>query len=450
MNCIICDEKINKLNHKIISCPYCSFEACRTCCEKYILDQNAPKCMSNACDKEWTRNQMALMFTKTFMSNEWKKHNEDILFEKEQALLPATQIIVEDIIRKEKINIQIMEINEKIEKLKIQQQDLRSTININNNENEKKVFVRACPDENCRGFLSTQWKCGLCEKYSCPECHVVKGIDRNIPHECDANELATAKLLDKDTKCCPKCSTGIFKIDGCDQMWCTICHTAFSWKTSKIETNIHNPHFYEWRRQNGTLNRNPGDGPCRQEINHNMIDDFFNILRIKEQIPKFNLKKDKDTLLPENANIIYNKLEFIIPRMIHFRYHDMPRYRMNQVENNLDLRIKFMRNMIDKEKFKITIQKQNKLFQKNHEIYQLLEVFNTTIIDILFRIKDIIELSQPKKIDYDLINNILNKEINNIISYVNDCFKMISSTYGSKLKKISISFDNKDEYQILF
>lgn len=444
MNCIICDEKINKLNHKIISCPYCSFEACRTCCEKYILDHNTPKCMNNSCDKEWTRNQMVSMFTKTFMSNEWKKHNEDILFDKEQALLPATQIIVEDIIRKEKINIEIMKINRKINELRIQQDNLRSTININNIENEKKVFVRACPDEICRGFLSTQWKCGLCEKYSCPECHVVKGIDRNIPHECDANELATAKLLDKDTKCCPKCSTGIFKIDGCDQMWCTICHTAFSWKTSKIETKIHNPHFYEWHRQNGTLNRNPGDVPCGQEIDHHMNNDFFHILRIKEGISK----KDTNTLLPENANIIYNKLVFIIPRMIHLRYYDMPRYRMNQVQNNLDLRIKFMRNMIDKEKFKIIIQKQNKLFQKNHEIYQLLEVFNTTVTDILFRIKYIIESSQPKKIDYDLINNILNEEIINIISYVNDCFKTISSTYGSKLKYIS--FNDKDRNQILF
>ena len=30
---------------------------------------------------------------------------------------------------------------------------------VNKQRNE---FVRACPDENCRGFLSTQWKCGVC------------------------------------------------------------------------------------------------------------------------------------------------------------------------------------------------------------------------------------------------------------------------------------------------
>ena len=136
---------------------------------------------------------------------------------------------------------------------------------------------RKCPDENCRGFLSTQWKCGLCEKWACPECHVIKGDTRDADHTCDPDTLATAQLLSKDTKPCPKCSTPIHKIEGCDQMWCTQCHTGFSWKRGTIENRVHNPHYYEWQRLNGggRAPRNVGDFECGRDIgDHNPSMDY--------------------------------------------------------------------------------------------------------------------------------------------------------------------------------
>ena len=65
----------------------------------------------------------------------------------------------------------------------------------------------------------------------------MKGAKRDCEHTCNPDLVETAKLLAKDTKSCPTCQTKIFKIDGCDQMWCTQCHTAFSWKTGAIQTN---------------------------------------------------------------------------------------------------------------------------------------------------------------------------------------------------------------------
>jgi hypothetical protein len=63
--------------------------------------------------------------------------------------------------------------------------------------------------------------------------------------------------LNKEAKPCPKCAASISKIDGCDQMWCTQCRTAFSWRTGAIETAVHNPHYYEWKRRNGGLEPAP-------------------------------------------------------------------------------------------------------------------------------------------------------------------------------------------------
>jgi hypothetical protein len=48
-------------------------------------------------------------------------------------------------------------------------------------------------------------------------------------------------------------------VHNCDQMWCTSCHTAFSWTKGTIEKgHIHNPHFYNWqmsqKQENTTQN----------------------------------------------------------------------------------------------------------------------------------------------------------------------------------------------------
>jgi hypothetical protein len=85
----------------------------------------------------------------------------------------------------------------------------------NKKEEEKKKFVRRCTRDGCQGFLSTAWKCGLCEWYSCAHCFVVKGQTHDVPHECKKEDLETAELIKKDCKPCPKCGEFIQKSSGC-------------------------------------------------------------------------------------------------------------------------------------------------------------------------------------------------------------------------------------------
>ena len=93
-NCVICEEKSNKTSHTPITCNFCNFEACRSCCETYLLSQTDAKCMNTACSKPWDRKFMVSAFSKSFMSNQWKKHREQVFLDKEVALLPVTQPIV--------------------------------------------------------------------------------------------------------------------------------------------------------------------------------------------------------------------------------------------------------------------------------------------------------------------------------------------------------------------
>ena len=42
---------------------------------------------------------------------------------------------------------------------------------------KRRQFIKACSAKDCRGFLSTQWKCGICEKTTCSKCFILKDDD---------------------------------------------------------------------------------------------------------------------------------------------------------------------------------------------------------------------------------------------------------------------------------
>lgn len=79
----------------------------------------------------------------------------------------------------------------------------------------RREFIMKCSDEACRGFLSSNYKCGTCEKWTCSQCLVTIGLEKNATHVCNPDAVATAKTIKAETRPCPKCGTRIFKIDGC-------------------------------------------------------------------------------------------------------------------------------------------------------------------------------------------------------------------------------------------
>ena len=80
---------------------------------------------------------------------------------------------------------------------------------------QRREFVMKCADEHCRGFLSSAYKCGTCEKWTCSDCLVVIGPEKDGEHTCNPDTVETAKAIKADTRPCPKCGTRISKIDGC-------------------------------------------------------------------------------------------------------------------------------------------------------------------------------------------------------------------------------------------
>jgi len=216
--CSICCEKINNTNRKDIKCLYCNYISCRDCVKQYLLvNINEPNCMN--CKKVWNREFLCNNFPKVFINNDYRDYRQNLLLDKEKALLPATQPIVEAIYTKEKLKASLYEYEREFVKKRQEYLDEikynDSIINGNTNVIQKRTFIRKCGVEDCRGFLSQQWKCGICNTTTCNKCLEILNQDNSTEHICKEENIESAKLIAKDSKPCPKCACLIFKISGC-------------------------------------------------------------------------------------------------------------------------------------------------------------------------------------------------------------------------------------------
>ena len=272
-DCAICCETYTKQARKPIECPACDFAACKACVQRYLLQIKTPKCMK--CNVAW--DDAFLMKTLGgFMNTKHRKYTKDLLFDMEKARFPETMPAVESKLQLGKLQVLCVEYDGKMEALRRQMINLRNekdavTSSINDIKYGKKKktavkkFIRACPDNDCNGFLSTGYKCGVCSKFTCPKCFELVGDKpaQHTDHVCNEDTLKTAEMLKKETKPCPSCSAAIYKISGCDQMWCTQCKVPFSWKTGlKVTGVIHNPHYYQWMKDGGGTRHQPGAEIC--------------------------------------------------------------------------------------------------------------------------------------------------------------------------------------------
>jgi hypothetical protein len=276
----------------------------------------------------------------------------------------------------------------------------------------KSRVICACPcDNECRGFvMSNTWACGACDGKVCNLCN--HPSHNGTP--CDPNEVETAEMLKRDCKPCPTCASPIYKISGCDQMWCVSCKTAFSWRSGKIDTGmVHNPHFFTWFREHGRIadggdGHHNCDGLPQQTI-------FLTHIRIA-------FRSDIDLMV---------RLEFFYRLTGHIVFELDTTYRVltpdNIEESRVPLRIDFLRNKITEAKWKMILYKRDKAVRVNLRKRQVLDMFMTIASDLFHKI-----LHCNESINCHLIV----KEFNELIEYTNKCFLNIAPIYESSMPQI--------------
>lgn len=237
--CDTCCSEFTVQLRKQLCCPYCDYKSCVHCVKKYLLSSATdPHCMS--CRREWNDDFLDLNFTKSFRTGLYKKHREDVLMERELAILPTRQTRVEATL-KMRANMQTLtQYTEELNKLElarkklfvqystVRSQVIRYTAEADGREppawtlapgeartSERAKFIMKCPSSECRGFLSTAYKCGTCQMWACPDCLVMKGEEKDSEHTCDPGQKESVALIIKESKGCPKCGQRISKVDGC-------------------------------------------------------------------------------------------------------------------------------------------------------------------------------------------------------------------------------------------
>lgn len=257
------------------------------------------------------------------------------------------------------------------------------------------VFVRKCVTENCRGFLDQNWHCALCEADVCSKCHEIKG-ENHEEHTCLPENIETANLIMKTSKPCPKCGINITKIEGCSQMFCVSCKTAFDYNTGRIETRrIHNPHYYEWLQRNGgEVPREPLDIVCGGIPAYRTI--FTNIKKVH---PSYNF------------NNIHRSL-------IHMQDVELPRVVVNDGDVNVDLRIKYLMNQITEDQWKKELQKREKKrnkMQAHHQLIQMLITVGSDLFNKMISAKTSDEIIQIDK-EFESLRLYFNASAGNILT----------------------------------
>lgn len=284
---------------------------------------------------------------------------------------------------------------------------------------KKRSFVRSCPKEGCRGFLSSRWVCGLCDTRVCSKCHEIRTSENDDEHVCDPNNVATAQMLMRDTKGCPKCGTQIHKIDGCDMMFCTQCHTPFSWTTGEIITNqrIHNPHYYEWLRQNsrdGNIPREPGDVPgnaCHNER--------ISVRMLREKLQRHDL------LSYDIEDRLWN-----IHRMhIHIELVEVQRLGFRIGGDNVDLRIRYLSNELPERSWQHELYRRAKNKEKSMAMRDIYEMVGMVVQNEFRRLLD----TEP--LTYETLMEIM-ATLENVRVYANEQFLEVSRLYQCRVPKL--------------
>lgn len=293
MDCSICAEKITKKRF-LIECPFCEDgSVCVECAKKYVLLDGPEEGFKPGdrgciiCKKKWDDEYIEYMFG----SDVYEAYiylRKTTLLEREKSLFQITQPFA--VYAKHKK--EIIQTNNRLQIIRsalldrVKEVELEITLNLGKIKDKpedltKIQYIMACPlihekGEICKGFIDITWRCNICSTNICNRCHSILSDPKmeisksntvgkkNAVHKCKQQDILSAKLIIGDTKPCPGCASRIQKLDGCSQMFCTNCMTAFDWDTMKIIKGvIHNPHYYDFVRD-GIIegSRVPGDIPC--------------------------------------------------------------------------------------------------------------------------------------------------------------------------------------------
>jgi len=185
-------------------------------------------------------------------------------------------------------------------------------------------------------------------------------------------------------------------------MYCTSCHTPFSWTNGTIETGvIHNPHYYQIQRElnGGVAPRNRGDVRCGGAPQ---------MWRIRDKL--------------RNAGVTFFNVDDAHRSIAHINNIELPRFPNHLGEaDNTRLRVSYLMKDFDEKTWKRKLKAKMKKQEKDGEINQILRMYTQTLSDIF--------------------GNIVEGKDNEVVRHVASCVQLREYT-NKQLIKIGNRFNN--------
>ncbi len=472
-SCNVCIEKYNFSTRSKVTCNICQYECCKKCLKRYITDTQSNhlfKCMK--CGNEFNRTSLFDIFGKTFISKTYRDIRMNILFDIEKSYFPTTQdeihvrlklnslrdqipIIAAEIeeIRQEKKKeiyklrecTDIMPIKDALDKYFLIQNEIENLDEIylerkehidnqinDLHENESNAIVNTyltvCPSKKCNGMISDRdktedghYQCIICNNIICASCNIELTSKTAKDHKCDPDILESLLFIKKSSKPCPTCKARIHKIQGCNQMFCTHCHTSFDWKTLKINNGkIHNPHHAQWLLETQHISRESTDIVCGRELD---------MLEIGVKVYNAIMSCTNDKKYALKLEIISQYIYDAIRWGVHHSYETIPSLDENRhsYEVNRELRMSLLLNEINEDMFKSEIYKIDKSDAKRVEILNIVITFRDVLTELIW---GYYEDANNKTLEQwiDLYNQITELE-----TYINKCLRKVAEIFGSKI-----------------
>jgi hypothetical protein len=374
------------------------------------------------CSKTWNIDFLVDNFTYAFINGSYKKHREDIIFDRQLSMMEETQKVIERRKEVHAVDKEIAEYHDELERIKERIRKLKqkksNLLYGHDQEASAPKFYGHCPVGDCRGFLTGSSKCGICDTKVCLSCKEIWSEG----HVCNQDTLETLAKIRKDSRPCPKCKCMIHRIEGCRQMWCTNCQTAFDWNTGELVTtsHFHNPHYVEWQRRNG------GSDNVPQQLCGNNYE-YISPYQLERTL---RCDQDKKTFIIEFLRCLYHVYDI-----------ELQEYRRNRTINDqekyLRLRIDYIEKRLTKEGFKNKLQQQEKKDAKRLEVCMVFDMFyntgRTIINQILLRDRKLRILIPTDEVEVAV------GQINDLVVYTNESMDKISTKYRNMVPNIRYS-----------
>jgi len=445
--CFICTDKFTERLRMEVKCPGCGSSWCLQCIKAYILteregDENKIVCFNTECRREFDLDFLSSFLSADFIkkyvlpkiTNAHKAH--------QYALMGETQHYMKHLVEMKEWRTGIRDIGYGIiDELKQRIRDVQFNIQTTKpvyDKSKLKGNIFKCPTSSCRGHVSINGECGLCNKRFCTECMELE----EEGHVCKKETLESLKMIRENSKPCPHCNMFISKIDGCNQMWCFNCKGFWDWSSGKkieivTRTQIHNPEFLRHERENLGANIRVDLLPC-------------------DTVPDTAWKYSDDLL---KSNFIRNHFgnysyATYVYDPIHKSNNWLRCYEQKE-DRYLKSRIKYLEGKMTKKDFEKKIQQLKLMEIKDNKMAEFLHEFIVQKRNIIRNFLDISEVFV--KYEKDIHGKSLYqsgiflgfvklyitiKENYNLDLYYSDLIKKLHSKYGYKTSFSFVEYSN--------